>query len=70
VAVAEESGRLPESLKYLSEEYDDETRRRMALVTKILGVVIWMGVAVLIAFCVFQIFQKAYMGRFDRVGGT
>jgi type IV pilus assembly protein PilC len=64
VAVAEDSGRLPESLRYLSDEYDDETRRRMAWLTRIASFVVWLSVAIIIIICIVTIF-KQYVGLLE-----
>jgi type IV pilus assembly protein PilC len=70
VAVAEESGRLPEVLRNQAEEYDDEARRRLSVVNKIFSYVIWFGIAGFLAFTIFRIFQEVYvkqiMNRLDK----
>jgi type IV pilus assembly protein PilC len=57
IAVAEDSGRLPEALRYLAEEYDDESSRRMAWMTKLASFLVWVTVAAIIIICIFKIFQ-------------
>jgi type IV pilus assembly protein PilC len=64
VAVAEDSGRLPESLRYLSDEYDDETRRRMAWLTRVASFIVWISVAVVIIMCIVTIFRQ-YVGLLE-----
>jgi type II secretory pathway component PulF len=66
IAIAEESGKLPEALRYLSDEYDDESRRGMAWLTRVASFVVWLAVATLIIVCVFSIF-KQYIGMFDKI---
>ncbi len=70
IAVAEESGRLPEVLRNQAEEYDEEARRRLTVVNKIFSYVIWIGIAVFLAFAIFSIFQEVYvkqiMNRLDK----
>jgi type IV pilus assembly protein PilC len=57
VAVAEESGRLPEVLRNQAEEYDEEARRRLGVVNKIFSYAIWFGIATFLAFSIFRVFQ-------------
>ena len=61
VAVAEESGRLPEVLRNQAEEYDEEARRRLQLVNKIFSYMIWFGILAFLAFAIFRIFQEVYV---------
>ena len=66
VAVAEESGRLPETLRYQGEEYDDEMRRRLAWLTRVAGGVVWLCVAAVIITVIFRIFIN-YIGLIDQL---
>jgi type IV pilus assembly protein PilC len=68
IAVAEESGRLPETLRYQAEEYDDETRRRLSMLSKLLGALIFLGVGVIIVFLIFTIFQRVYLEQIKKAG--
>jgi type IV pilus assembly protein PilC len=61
VAVAEESGRLPEVLRNAAEEYDEEARRRLSVVNKVFSYTIWFGIAGFLAFAIFRIFQEVYV---------
>jgi type IV pilus assembly protein PilC len=65
IAVAEESGKLPEALRYLSDEYDDESHRGMARMTRFASFFVWFCVAALIIICIFSIF-KQYIGLLDK----
>jgi type IV pilus assembly protein PilC len=67
VAVAEESGRLPETLRYQAEEYDDETRRRLTFLSKLLGALIFLGVGIVIVIIIFTIFLNIYVGQIKNV---
>jgi type II secretory pathway component PulF len=67
VAVAEESGRLPESLAYQGKEYEDETRRRLAFLTRLAGSLVWLGIAAVIITCIFRIFMVVYVGNIEKV---
>jgi type IV pilus assembly protein PilC len=61
IAIAEESGKLPEALRYLSDEYDEQSHRGMAWLTRVASFIVWLTVAALIIVCVFSIF-KQYIG--------
>ncbi len=63
VAVAEESGRLPESLNYQREEYEEETRRRLTGLTRVASFLVMILVFAIIIVCIFQIFQQVYLGK-------
>jgi type II secretory pathway component PulF len=67
VAVAEESGRLPESLRYQADEYEDETRRRLIFLTRVSGSLVWLGVAAVIITCIIRIFTVVYIGQIEKV---
>jgi type IV pilus assembly protein PilC len=63
IAVAEESGRLPEVLRNQAEEYDEEARRRLTVVNKIFSYVIWFGIAGFLTFAIFRIFKNVYVDQ-------
>ena len=60
--VGEHSGRIPESMGKLSEQYQEKARRAMATLTMVAGFVVWAMVAVLLAFLIIRIAMKAYIG--------
>jgi type IV pilus assembly protein PilC len=66
VGVGEESGRLPETLRYQGEEYDDEARRRMNWLTRLTSWLVWLMVAAILVTCIFRIFTNIYLGNIDR----
>ncbi len=66
VAVAEESGRLPEVMAHLSTEYEDETRRRLALLNQIASWVVWLIVATIIITAIFRIFLIVYLQNIEK----
>jgi type IV pilus assembly protein PilC len=66
VAVAEESGRLPESLNYLREEYEDETRRRLTALTRVASFLVMVLVFAVIITCIFRIFLNVYLGQIEK----
>jgi type II secretory pathway component PulF len=61
VAVAEESGRLPEMCAVQAENYDEQARRRLSTLNKAAGVGIWLLVAVFIILAIFRIFTEGYL---------
>ena len=67
VAVAEESGRLPEALRHQAAEYDDAARRRLARLNQFAGYGVWIGVASLLILAVFRIFTIAYLQNIEKV---
>jgi type II secretory pathway component PulF len=66
VAVAEESGRLPEVLRNQAEEYDEEARRRLAVVNKLVSYFIWLGILAVMAFAVIRIFLNVYLKPIEK----
>jgi type IV pilus assembly protein PilC len=66
VGVGEESGKLPETLHYQAHEYDDEARRRLSWLTRLCGWLVWLGVTVVILWCIFSIFTNVYLKNVQR----
>jgi type IV pilus assembly protein PilC len=66
VAVAEESGRLPEVLRNQAEEYDEEARRRLSVVNKVVSYLIWLGILGIMAFAVIRIFLNVYLKPIEK----
>lgn len=66
VALAEECGRLPEMCAIQAENYDDQARRKLSLLNKILSVLIWLGVAAFIITCIFRIFTQVYLPNIQK----
>lgn len=64
VSVAEESGTVPEALYRLSPQFEDEARRAMKTLTRMLSVAVWLCVAGFIIFFVFR-FMLWYV---DQIG--
>lgn len=56
VDVGERSGRLPEQLGILSNQYQDQARRALATITTFAGFGVWLLVAALIILLIFRIF--------------
>ena len=66
LAVAEESGRLPEVLRQEANHYHEEAGRRLTALTVAMTVLVWLGVAGFIIFAVFRIFL-AYLDLLNQV---
>jgi type IV pilus assembly protein PilC len=66
VGVAEESGRLPETLRHQAEEYDDEARRRLNWLTKAGSWLVWLAVVIIIIVCIFRVFNEVYLKNINR----
>jgi len=66
LAVAEESGRLPEMCAVQAEAYDDAARRGLGFLNKIASVLIWILVASFIIFAVYRIFSTVYLGTINK----
>jgi type II secretory pathway component PulF len=62
--VGEESGRLPETLAILSDQYQDQARRAMTTLTVIGGFVVWGLVAMVIIALIFRI-ASMYIGTIN-----
>ncbi len=66
VAVGEESGRLPEVLHQQALYYDELTRRKLALLSKIASGVVWLTVAAIIITAVIRIFLMTYVASIEK----
>lgn len=62
--VGERSGRLPETMATLSEQYRDRAHRAMAALTQIAGFLVWAVVATLIVFVIFRL-ASFYIGQIN-----
>lgn len=62
VAVAETSGTVPEQLHRLSPQFEDKARRALAMLTAVMGWLIWMMIAGVIIFAIFRIIMATYIG--------
>lgn len=61
IEVGEQSGRLSESLGKLAEHYEDEARAALAILTRMLGFLVWLLVAGLIIMMIFRL-ASFYLG--------
>ncbi len=66
ISVGERSGRLSETMKLLSDQYQDEARAAMTVLTRMAGIGVWVVVSGLIIFLIFRIFSF-YLGVIQRV---
>ena len=64
VSVAEESGTVPEALHRLSPQFEEDARRAMKTLTRMISAVVWLLVAGFIIFFVFR-FMLWYVGQIN-----
>jgi type II secretory pathway component PulF len=60
LANAEEGGRVPEVMRQQVEYYEEESRRRMTMLTMSASGLIWLAVAGFLIFMIFRIFLSIY----------
>jgi type IV pilus assembly protein PilC len=56
LAVAEDSGRLVETLGILARQYQERAKNAVALLTNVAGILVWLGIASIIIFMIFRVF--------------
>ena len=61
VETGELSGKLPESLLHLSEQYQNQARAALSTLTTIAGFIVWALIALLIIMTIVQVFRQAYL---------
>jgi len=66
VAVAEESGRLPEMCAVQAENYDEQARRLLGTLNKLASLLIWLLVAAFVITAIFRIFTTVYLGNIEK----
>lgn len=66
VAIGEESGHLPEVMAQHAEEYDQEARRRITVLNRLLATLVWLTVAGFVIFLIFRVFTQMYLGSLDK----
>jgi type II secretory pathway component PulF len=67
IAIAEESGRLPEVLRTQAEEFQEEANRRLSFFNQLASWLVWILVALFIAVAIFRIFQVVYLKSLNRL---
>jgi type IV pilus assembly protein PilC len=68
IAVAEEGGRVPEVMVNQAQYYEEEAGRRLVLLTRFAGFVVWGFVATLIIIAIFRIFN-IYLSAINKLAG-
>lgn len=66
LAIAEECGKLPEAFLHQAELYDEQSRRYMVLLNRVASWLIWLGIAGVITFLVFRVFDQVYIQNLNR----
>jgi len=61
LAVAEESGRLPEMCGVQAENYDEQARGSLKTINKMASIFIWLMVAAFVITAIFRIFTSVYL---------
>jgi type II secretory pathway component PulF len=69
IAVAEESGRLPEMCAVQAENYDEQARRRLSTLNKFASGLIWLMVAAFIIVAIFRVFTSAILPNYNQPMG-
>ncbi len=64
LANAEESGKVVEVMARQAKHYEEETGRRLAILTQVASKGVWLLIAIIIIFLIFRIFST-YMGLID-----
>ncbi len=64
MATAEESGRTVEVMQRQAKHYEEETGRRLTILTQVASKGIWLMIALIIIFLIFRIFST-YLGLID-----
>lgn len=67
LAVGEETGTLPEALARQAEHYEEEASRRMTVLTRVAGGVVWALVALLIAATIIRLFITLYLDPINKL---
>jgi type IV pilus assembly protein PilC len=67
IAVAEESGRLPESLKFQAEEFDEQAKRRLTLISQVASGLVWLTIVLVLMLIIFRIFDTVYIRNIDKL---
>ena len=55
VVSAETGGTVPEMMRHLSQQYNEETTRSMTMLTRVAGGAVWVGVAAFIIWAIFRL---------------
>jgi type IV pilus assembly protein PilC len=66
IATAEEGGRVPEVMRHQAEYYEDESRRRMTILTRAASWGLYLIIAAFLIFLIFRIFTRAYLNPINQ----
>jgi type II secretory pathway component PulF len=66
IAIAEESGHLPEMMQQHALEYGDFARRRLAVLNRIMATLVWLVVAGFVIWLIFRVFTQLYLGTVNK----
>ena len=50
------SGSVPEMMRHMAQQYQEEAGRKMTLLTRVAGGVVWCGVAAFIIWAIFRLY--------------
>ena len=67
LAIAEDSGRLPELLEQQAQELDERARRRLTVLNRLASWLVWAAIAALIAFAIVRLFNVAYKETLEKL---
>lgn len=67
--VGEQTGRIPETMGLLSKQYQEKAQAAVAALTKVAAFLVWLGVALFIAFLIVRIFMVAYIDPINKMSG-
>jgi type IV pilus assembly protein PilC len=67
LAVAEESGQVPEVMRRQAKEYEEEAGRRLTVLTTVAARGVWLVVAALIVVAIFRIYLTVYLGPLQQI---
>ena len=55
IVSSETSGSVPEMMRHLAQQYNEETARSMTMLTRAAGGGVWLGVAAFIIWAIFRV---------------
>lgn len=67
LAVAEQTGQLPDVMRRQSDHYRDESERRLKALTRAAAFLIWLLTAAFIVWAIFRIFVNVYLNAFEGI---
>jgi type IV pilus assembly protein PilC len=67
MAIAEDNGQLPDILERQAREMDEQARRRLTLLNRTASWLVYVAVAVTIAFTIYRLFTVSYTGDMEQI---